>query len=690
MHQHHPHSCSISQSQSLTSLILSASSPPQISSACAAIESFLLAHSHSPDHSRHFFSIAFPSLICKIFGFNDCPPSAASSSPSASAGPAVKHGWIDSVVSSNDPDLASRVFALLSPGGPLIYSISAVDRLGLVRYAFPTERLPEWTRYILFNEGDSRVLADICPLFRSKVCEDSTKGSSLCQVQLNIFEYFMFWFAYYPVCRANSENKDLVTSKKSKRFRLENWANSFTGISSVKRGSGRVKTECNLYIRLLYAYLRAFVPTDDLTAHQPYRSSLLHFPVEYDGSILAQAQFMVDTLINYWLVDNDFSPVPVNVRKPFSVSLSFRSVLEETPPASGLGEVVKLFVKYLNLSMAKGGNGVKGAVEIGWSSRWKGDSHEPRSFAVSGLPSSSPGSWNTWVKRPLYRYILRTFLFSPIETSMKNVSQVFSVWISYIEPWEISLDELEANVDRSAKSECKEYSHSWAGGYSLFWQDYVLSNYLFYSSMVMHFIGFAHKFLHTDPEDIIQMVMKIMSILTSAQELTDLIKNVYALLHSKESSISKLSLNNLYQYIPSIREQLEDWEYGLCESNADGTFLHENWNKGFHLFSDAEDGGKHLLQVIVIFFLLEQLLSFHGCDVRYYTYSASGQSNPICEICKGEKPNQLHFIYFLKFKSDLCCLPFYFCPYQQCFFFLVWSAERSLHTFGFAAVYIAC
>lgn len=42
---------------------------------------------------------------------------------------------------------------------------------------------------------------------------------------------------------------------------------------------------------------------------------------------------------------------------------------------------------------------------------------------------------------------------------------------------------------------------------------------------------------------------------------------------------------------------LQDWEDGLCETDADGSFLHENWNKDLRLFSDGEDGGQQLLQV---------------------------------------------------------------------------------------------
>jgi hypothetical protein len=41
----------------------------------------------------------------------------------------------------------------------------------------------------------------------------------------------------------------------------------------------------------------------------------------------------------------------------------------------------------------------------------------------------------------------------------------------------------------------------------------------------------------------------------------------------------------------------QDWEDGLCETDVDGSFLHDNWNKDLRLFADGEDGGQQLLQV---------------------------------------------------------------------------------------------
>lgn len=366
---------------------------------------------------------------------------------------------------------------------------------------------------MLSSDKDRRVLSDLCPIFKGRVKENSVKGS-VYEIQLNVFEYYIFWFAYYPVCRGNNENSDNVSPKRSRKFKLENWVSSISGFSSARRSSEH-KIECNLYMRLLYAYLRAFVPVHDLSSHQPYRSSLLHHSMSFDGTIIIQAEFLVNTFAHFWLVDNDFSPLPVNLCKSFGVSLPLRSVLGETPPTTGLGDVVNLFVKYLNLSslvQADGNDNVERSGSPRWSVTGSFESSKSRDIMVGLSNFGSVGTWNLSIQRPLYRFILRTFLFCPMETSIKNVSQVFSVWISYLEPWMISLDdfsEVDAIVNGSAKNARKEDSHDQVSGYTSSWQGYVLSNYLYYSSLVMHFIGFAHKFLHADVEIIVQMVLKV-------------------------------------------------------------------------------------------------------------------------------------------------------------------------------------
>lgn len=475
-----PHSYtldSISKSQELLSSIISANSPSEITSVCTSIETFL--HTHSPDQSRHFFSLTFPTLICNLFGFEN--PRATSPS---------SNGWI------NIPVLNKTLFSLLSPTGTLATTISAVDRLSLVKYLFPAERLPHWTRSL----SDKHNLSDLCPsLFNNS-------SSSPFQIQLNVFQYFFFWFAYYPVSKGNSDNSDQVSVKTTAvKFRLENWTSSIPGFSASKRSVSNQNTRCyNLYTRLLYAYLRANVPTCDLSSHQPYRSSILHYGSGHDATVAARAEFVVNTLIHFWLVDNDFSPFPVSSCKALGVSFP----LGEIPPTPCLGEVVKLFVRYLGLSTVTAFRENGDFVPSSSSPRW-------RNVEVAKNKDLGYGCWNQCLQRPLYRFLLRTFLFCPMAASLKNVSQVFSVWMSYLEPWSIKGDEfseLDAmngeNLENSTVSENVNASGG-GGSFTPRWQDYVLSNYLYYTSLVMHFIGFAHRFLHSDVETVVQMVLKV-------------------------------------------------------------------------------------------------------------------------------------------------------------------------------------
>ncbi|XP_077245016.1 sphingomyelin phosphodiesterase [Tasmannia lanceolata] len=594
------------KAQDLASMILSSSSPQQISAVCSAIESFL--QNHVADQSRSFFSIAFPCLICKIFGFDD-----SSSQKSRSS-----NGWIDQIQAANDSDLAGRVFNLLSPSGILLSSIFSVDRHSLVKYVFPIERLPEWARVLLQNESDSRVLSDLCPLFKGRVKEDQIQGSY--QVQLNVFEYYMFWFAYYPVCKGNNENSKEVVVRKNRRFRLENWTTSLPVLASAK-GSGH-RMECRLYLRLLYGYVHAFVPSYGFnTTCQPYRSSLLHCSSGHDGSVLFVAEFVVYTLMHFWLVDNDFSPYPMNVCRSFGVSfpfLPFRTVVGETPPTAGLGDVVKLLVKYLNKSSVVT-NEELDPPDYSQMPRWSASGSVDIIKSRSAVPMSYSGnygsSWNSLIQRPVYRFILRTFLFCPMGTSINNASQVFSAWISFMEPWKISLEdfaEFDALQDRSrenlryrnAQSQVKKNAIKDGSQvecvYTPSWEGYVVSNYLFYSSLVIHFLGFAHKFLHANAEAIIQMVLKMLNILTSSRELMDLLKKVDSAYHSKPAGSFSPMFDSSYKCVSSIREQLQDWEDGLCESDADGSFLHENWNRELKLFGDGEDGGRQLLQLLIL------------------------------------------------------------------------------------------
>lgn len=53
------------------------------------------------------------------------------------------------------------------------------------------------------------------------------------------------------------------------------------------------------------------------------------------------------------------------------------------------------------------------------------------------------------------------------------------------------------------------------------------------------------------------MFLQVVSLLTSSKELVDLLKNVDTVFQSKQAISSKSTLNSLYGFVPSIREQLQ-------------------------------------------------------------------------------------------------------------------------------------
>lgn len=125
------------KSADLASVVAGAASPPQIATACAEVEAFL--HKYTADQTRWFFSITFPTLICKIFGFDDAPQAAAAQKPASPS------GWIDIASLSNDSELAGMVLSIL------LFEFSPEFLLCLVLTILLFEFFTELLEYLLFS-----------------------------------------------------------------------------------------------------------------------------------------------------------------------------------------------------------------------------------------------------------------------------------------------------------------------------------------------------------------------------------------------------------------------------------------------------------------------------------------------------------------------------------------------------------
>ncbi|KAJ3689887.1 hypothetical protein LUZ61_019051 [Rhynchospora tenuis] len=527
--------------QDLEASILSATAPLQISAALSSITAFL--RRHTSDQLRPFFSLVFPSLLRRLFGFDSI-------------------SWLE--ISTSERELSSQLFAFLAPGGPLFSSISSVDQESLVRYIFPTERLPDWMRYALQSSISSEVLASISPLFSSRIKEDELQN--LKQIQLNVFEYYIFWFAYYPVSRGVSGVSNSGSGRATRKTRLENWVSSIPVISSSGRKPGQ-KPESSLYLRLLYSYLKAFVPKLGSGSFMPYRSSLLNYAMNDDELAYLQAEFVIQTFVQFWMVDNDLSPLPAQVARSLGLSFLYQAMLGTTPPTPGLGDVLKLLVNYVH-----------------WCPSQPEDGNPHMMF-------------DKLLQRPLYRFILRSFLYCPIGASVKNSVQIFSLWMAYIQPWNISKEDF---CEFESTKERRDDGGNQEKGYTVAWRGYVLDNYLFYSSMVVHFLEFAHKFIHADVECVIKMVSEVLEVLCSSTELLALLCRVNTACSIRQAVTSSYMTNDLYKYIPSIQEKLQDWEDGMWESDINVSILHERSTMDLRLFSDNDDGASNLLQLLLL------------------------------------------------------------------------------------------
>ncbi|CAO1939784.1 unnamed protein product, partial [Urochloa humidicola] len=499
---------------------------------------------HAADHPRAFFADAFPSLLYRLFV----------SSPSSAS-------FID--LAAADPALTDLLLSLLAPSGPLLAAAAAADRLALIRFVFPNERLPHWLRLAPASA------APASPLLSARV------GSDL---HLSVFEYYLFWFAYCPVSSASPPAAP-ANPGLSSRSRLETWVSTLATTAIRKPGH---KPGSSLYLNLLYAYLTDLVPTRTPMSRTGGPGTLLHRAPNHgvDAALdsFARAEFLLHTLVHFWLVGDDFSPLPVQTCHALGLRLPprarARAELIERPPSPGLGDAVKLLVMYLNCCDGRA------LVDV--------DARMPS----EGLPV-----WNPLIQRPLYRFVLRTFLFCPIATAIKNATQVFSVWVAYMEPWKIIQQELDGFSKQQTGEEQDLQKCNMV--YTSSWKTYVLSNYLFYSSMVVHFLGFAHKFIHSDVASVLLMVYKVLGVLSSSPELLVLLHKVDAAYHTTLVASSS-PYDDVLKYVPSICEQLKDWEDGLSETDADGSFLHEHWNSDLRLFSYDENGAYNLLQLLLI------------------------------------------------------------------------------------------
>ncbi|GIL77653.1 hypothetical protein Vretifemale_7145 [Volvox reticuliferus] len=210
--------------------------PGSIRRTCRAVEECL---ANNRDNLRGFFDKPFSNLLRQIFGYGDADAS-----------------WLNIVSKGHEAD-ARALVDLLAPGGKLFAAMAQADSDRLVEYIFPTERLPAHTQELLKEpQGYGIKLLSTWPQYRGRIRSDATGHP---QIYLNLFEYFMFWTAFYVLRGSGNDTR-----------RNDPRAQPSSGSSPVALGMQLVGNIMNRrpvgslqshpYYHLLKTYLEYFLP----------------------------------------------------------------------------------------------------------------------------------------------------------------------------------------------------------------------------------------------------------------------------------------------------------------------------------------------------------------------------------------------------------------------------------------------
>eukprot|EP00798_Chlamydomonas_sp_ICE-L_P029152 gene29154-32373_t len=284
---------------------------------CLAVEDCIV---NNRDNLRGFFDKCFPSLLKRVFGYDDFETS-----------------WLNLVTKPGKEEDARALVALLSPKGKLFAAMQSADADQLIQFIFPVERLPAHTQELLRRVA-GRLELTHWPQYKDRVVRDS---SGHIQVFLNVFEYYMFWTAFYVLRGGRSCDSYTGSGSRSRGGGsgssgsgsgrpLQHWGQSYMSdisrmgsklISGLSQHPG-VPLQSHPYYTLLRMYLAHSIPRSNAggsdnsqlrkkTTSASMSSTWAQGPV-YSSSTSTKAspgEVLLNVLLEFWLTDNA-EPLP--------------------------------------------------------------------------------------------------------------------------------------------------------------------------------------------------------------------------------------------------------------------------------------------------------------------------------------------------------------------------------------------
>ncbi|GBF95518.1 hypothetical protein Rsub_07868 [Raphidocelis subcapitata] len=214
--------------------------PGSIRAACIAVEECIAANK---DNLRGFFELCFPALLKRIFGYDDGETS-----------------WLNAAARPGRDADGAALSRLLAPGGALLRAVRAADAGRLIHFLFPPERLPAHTQELLQTAG-GRAELERWPQYRGRL---RAEAGGRCQVMLNMYEYFMFWAAFYVLrgTRGHEGARPDAPAGRARAGQLYENVRSYgaTLLSSLGQAYTGSGAQRHPYFKLLRAHLEDALP----------------------------------------------------------------------------------------------------------------------------------------------------------------------------------------------------------------------------------------------------------------------------------------------------------------------------------------------------------------------------------------------------------------------------------------------
>ena len=548
------------------------------------------------ENLREFFSTCFQAILCEIFSFE--------------GGGQSTNGWMNGAFNASEREMR-ELLEFLSPQGTFMRAMVAADSDKLVQFAFPVDRLPERTQRLLQTESGAMSL-NRSPPYAGCIKRDSMGKY---QVHLGLYQYFMFWTAYFAM--RPGARRGHATHQSS--FGLGTRSSPYKSAGGL--GGGSFSSPSGAFLGGQWPSTPLSIHRSTTTKVHPYRELLLthlkHFLPraapgkewsKVDLGNTAQGELLVSILTEFWMPVDDSRAQSSDVTRsssPFRNLPSMSRVVDAamrhngmTPPRAAAPESRRRYT--YNPPAVDHVNAV--TLLITYLFAELPDRQMENMDGTKGLDVA-----RDIVQRPLYYFLHDAFTQWPTE-SMTSLGPVVTLWVSYFAPWCAKFPESqqskapvskrggspsriltsplskmptasssnaasEPDYDAALLPIGKEYKfdekvEDTPGKYSHI--RHVFKNIPFYHELMKHFLELCCKRVPLDAEGTASALLIALQPLASAPALLKLLESVeegYAefLLDPFKGTLKTMqareeSVASRESYYPLMRSQLQEWE----------------------------------------------------------------------------------------------------------------------------------